>query len=227
MACLDGQQLPFLAVGRVRDAATLAFCKTTEDLDVLPIFQKLLGAAARKLSPGHRLRLQWNEGSVCCTMDTQGAYLYCLVTADVSYPEPLAQQLLGDLQREVSKEPAEVLDALPELGLDARLGAKLAELIAHYELPDNFPQYALQLSRQSLVQVAPSAELTTEPDQRRRNLLVFSVVVLLIFAGLLYVASWLAQQRQSTGGLLKGFVLPQDAAQTPEALTKQAAIMMI
>lgn len=189
----------------------------------MPIFQKLLNAAARKLSPGHRLRLQWNEGSVCCAMDVQGAYLYCVVTAEVSYPEPLAQRLLGDLQREVSKEPAEVLDALPELGLHARLGAKLTELIAQYELPDNFPQYALQLSRPSLVPIDPLAELTMEPDNRRRNLLVFILVILLIFAGLLYVATWLAQQRQSTGGS----VLPQDAAQIPEARTKQAAIVMI
>jgi len=229
VACLlDGRQLPFLAIRRVRDAATLAYCKSTEDPEVLLIFQKLLGAAAQKLSPGHRLRLQWHEGSVCCMMDAQGMCLYCVVTAQVSYPEMLAQQLLGDLQREVSDElVAEALDALPELGLHARLGAKLTELIAHYELPENFPRYALQLSRQSLVQVAPPAESTTEPDHRRRNLLVFSLVIVLVFAGFLYASTWLARPRLSTDGFLKGIVLPQVGEQASEAFAKPASTLMI
>merc|ERR1719203_290925 len=96
-----GKALPFLAVGRVKDAVTLASYSDTETVQqreqTEDIFKKLLSAARQKLKPGQRTRLQWNDGSVCCLMDQQGALLYCVVTSFMEYPERFAYQLLQEL----------------------------------------------------------------------------------------------------------------------------------
>merc|ERR1719401_1230074 len=93
--------LPFIAVGRVSDTVTLASFATDDSApqtaQTKEVFRKLLAAAASKLSPGQRTRLQWNDGSVCCLMDPKGELLYCVVTSLLTYPERLAYQLLYDV----------------------------------------------------------------------------------------------------------------------------------
>merc|ERR1712242_594435 len=115
----DACMLPFLAVGRVKDATVLASYVNT-DLDsegrTMETFKTLLKAAANKLSPGQRTRLQWNDGSVCCLMDSKGENLYCVVTSLLTYPERLAYQLLYDLVAQASQEPD--LATAPEHGLN-------------------------------------------------------------------------------------------------------------
>lgn len=129
--------LPFMAVGRVKDACPLASCnligideqrKKTED-----IFRKLLTAAKQKLKPGQRTRLQWNDGSVCCLMDNQGEYLYCVVNSFMEYPESCAYKLLTDFSVEVKKQPG--LTEVAEGGLTATLQPKMKELMNKYENP--------------------------------------------------------------------------------------------
>lgn len=127
-------KLPFLAVGRVKDALTLATFSPTDKLhnirDTEDIFKQLLKAARKKLKPGQRTRLQWNDGSVCCLMDNQGDMLYCVVTSFMNYPERFAYQLLRDFSQVVSAK--EGLDTAAEGELNV-LRPQMQELLEQYE----------------------------------------------------------------------------------------------
>jgi len=133
--------LPFLAIGRVgRPAApalTLATydCADSEDQRqrVRDIFKKLLTAAQKKLTPGQKTRLQWNEGSVCCMRDNGGTLLYCVVTASMDYPERYAYQLLSDLNQHVLQMPEAYEPNLLENCLHAVLQTPMSELVEKYE----------------------------------------------------------------------------------------------
>mmetsp|Transcript_86399 Transcript_86399/g.241698 ORF Transcript_86399/g.241698 Transcript_86399/m.241698 type:complete len:173 (-) Transcript_86399:96-614(-) len=142
--------LPYLAVGRVRDTTTLASCSfidveeqrtKTED-----IFKKLLAAAQQKLKPGQRTRLQWNDGSVCCLMDQQGEYLYCVVNSFMEYPEHYAYQLLQECLAAVQKIPTDTLRSAKEGGLSEVMKPKMVQLMAKYEEPTNFDHEKPKLS---------------------------------------------------------------------------------
>eukprot|EP00930_Biecheleria_cincta_P015537 TRINITY_DN12923_c0_g2_i2.p1 TRINITY_DN12923_c0_g2~~TRINITY_DN12923_c0_g2_i2.p1 ORF type:complete len:213 (-),score=53.09 TRINITY_DN12923_c0_g2_i2:299-937(-) len=140
MASQNGKQLPFLAVGRVKDSKPLAMKRVTDEVDVEQqkgqavedIFKKLLGAAQTKLKPGQRTRLQWNDGSVCCMLDSTGLLLFCLLTSSMEYPEQVAFALLQELNTKVSELNVDV-ETATENGLDQELGHKMEELLANYE----------------------------------------------------------------------------------------------
>ena len=85
-------RLPYLAFGRVTDQVVLAsLCTMQEEKEKIEgMFKRLLEASRQKLASGQRQRLQWNSGSVCCLLDSQGICLYSLVTESVDYPERLA-----------------------------------------------------------------------------------------------------------------------------------------
>lgn len=129
--------LPFLAVGRVRDGATLAFSIGTDIKEqqeqTQDVFRKLLKVSASKLSPGQRTRLQWNDGSVCCLMDQQGSLLYCVVTATLNYPERLAYQLLYEFEKKV--KTIEGIDEASEHSLNTKLEDDMRKLVTQYEDP--------------------------------------------------------------------------------------------
>jgi len=145
--------LPFLAVGRVQDAVALATQSETETTQqkeqTEEIFGKLLNAARQKLKPGQRTRLQWNDGSVCCLMDQQGAFLYCLVTAFIEYPERFAYQLLQEFMGFVQQ--IENVHSEVELGLNEALRPRMRELLLKYEDPGNFDRVQQDLDRDNVV----------------------------------------------------------------------------
>lgn len=145
--------LPFLAVGRVKDAVTLASFSDTETAQqreqTEEIFKKLLAAARQKLKPGQRTRLQWNDGSVCCLMDQQGSLLYCVVTSFMEYPERFAYQLLQELMGAVSQQGS--VEDVAENGLTAVLKPKMQELLEKYEDPANFDQTQQALDKVNVV----------------------------------------------------------------------------
>mmetsp|Transcript_83077 Transcript_83077/g.185439 ORF Transcript_83077/g.185439 Transcript_83077/m.185439 type:complete len:197 (-) Transcript_83077:195-785(-) len=133
--------LPFLAVGRVKDAVTLAYYYSgsgEQEEQTRDVFRKLLQAASAKLTKGQRTRLQWNDGSVCCLMDDQGALLYCLVTSLLTYPEMLAYQLLYDLRAKVMQ--LQELETSPADSFNSALRPIMRDLVTRYEDPGNFPQ---------------------------------------------------------------------------------------
>merc|ERR1712113_446834 len=146
----------------------------------MDVFKKLLAAAASKLSAGQRTRLQWNDGSVCCLMDSKGENLYCVVTSLLTYPERLAYQLLYDLVAQASQEPD--LATAPEHGLNERLQPKMKELVLYYEDAKNFPQFALGVSRESMG-TAPTSSIVPPGDgggNRNRNILIILVIVVIV-----------------------------------------------
>merc|ERR550532_1053971 len=163
------KMLCFLAVGRVKDTVTLAsFAADEADAQTAhtkDVFRKLLAASASKLSAGQRTRLQWNDGSVCCLMDSKGENLYCVVTSLLTYPERLAYQLLYDLVAQASQEPD--LATAPEHGLNERLQPKMKDIVLYYEDAKNFPQFALALgsgvSRESMA-TTPSSSIVPAGD---------------------------------------------------------------
>jgi len=130
----SNNMLPFLAVGRVKDAVTLSHYINTEtyaEEQTMDIFKKLLLASSSKLSAGQRTSLQWNDGRVCCLMDSKGENLYCVVTSLLTYPERLAYQLLFDLVAQASQEPD--LATAPEHGLNDRFQLKMKDMVLCYE----------------------------------------------------------------------------------------------
>jgi len=150
------RMMPFMAVGRVKDATVLASYGNA-DLDpegqTMEIFKKILVGAATKLTAGQRTRLQWNQGSVCCLMDIKGENLYCVVKADLRYPERLAYQMLWDLEASACQmlwdleASADKLDhgvrQAAENGLQYLLGIWMRNLVGFYEDSKNFPQLAV------------------------------------------------------------------------------------
>merc|ERR1712113_838603 len=151
----------------------------------MDVFKKLLAAAASKLSAGQRTRLQWNDGSVCCLMDSKGENLYCVVTSLLTYPERLAYQLLYDLVAQASQEPD--LATAPEHGLNERLQPKMKEMVKYYEDAKNFPQFALGVSRDSVSRGSIGSIVPAEDDggmNRNRNIvfiIVIAIVVVIVF----------------------------------------------
>lgn len=142
--------LPFLAVGRVKDAVRLASYSTVDEHlseqreQTEDIFKKLLAAARHKLKPGQRTRLQWNDGSVCCLMDQSGALLFCVVTAFMEYPERYAYQLLRDFMAVV--HAASDFESVVENGLTVELLPKMQELLTKFGDPTNFDQVLERVS---------------------------------------------------------------------------------
>jgi len=174
------KMLPFLAVGRVKDATMLA-CHINTESDAedktMDVFKKLLAAAASKLSAGQRTRLQWNDGSVCCLMDSKGENLYCVVTSLLTYPERLAYQLLYDLVAQASTEPD--LATAEENSLNDRLGPKMKDLVTYYEDAKNFPQFALGMSRESLSS-SPGSTPNMGSEEGGGRSPVFYVLILIV-----------------------------------------------
>eukprot|EP00930_Biecheleria_cincta_P015536 TRINITY_DN12923_c0_g2_i1.p1 TRINITY_DN12923_c0_g2~~TRINITY_DN12923_c0_g2_i1.p1 ORF type:complete len:196 (-),score=45.99 TRINITY_DN12923_c0_g2_i1:299-886(-) len=140
MASQNGKQLPFLAVGRVKDSKPLAMKRVTDEVDVEQqkgqavedIFKKILGAAQTQLKPGQRTRLKWNDRSFCCMLDSTGLLLFCLLTSSMEYPEQVAFALLQELNTKVSEMNVDV-ETVTENGLDQELGHKMEELLENYE----------------------------------------------------------------------------------------------
>lgn len=197
----EGLALPFIAVGRVKDGVILAY-HSAADMDEQrelhkDVFRKLLGAAATKLAHGQRTRLQWNEGSVCCLMDQQGALLYCAMTTLLTYPERLAYQLLYDLV--VAVQQLGGAETTSEEGLNEALMPRMRELVNQYEDPNNFP--SLQVAMDKINQ-PPSfdaghsgggahfdAQMRDARKSRMIKFIVFAAVLICII--LLYVFLYL------------------------------------
>merc|ERR1712113_171027 len=146
----------------------------------MDVFKKLLAAAASKLSAGQRTRLQWNDGSVCCLMDSKGENLYCVVTSLLTYPERLAYQLLYDLVAQASQEPD--LATAPEHGLNERLQTKMKDMVTYYEDAKNFPQFALGVSRESIGSAPSSSMVPAVGDggNRNRSIIIILVVMAIV-----------------------------------------------
>merc|ERR1719149_159038 len=166
--------LPFLAVGRVRDAMTLASYSDTETVQqrdqTEEIFKKLLAAARQKLKPGQRTRLQWNDGSVCCLMDQQGTMLYCVVTSFMEYPERFAYQLLQELMGSVQQQGG--ADDCAENGLLEGLKQKMMDLLQKYEDPGNFDQTQQALDKVNVVKsvMQDNIRMATETGRNAQDL---------------------------------------------------------
>jgi len=150
---MEDRALPFLAVGRLRDQTILAtFCEMirgqaqTED-----IFKKLLEASKAKLSPGQRQRLQWGNGSVCCLLDMQGESLYCLITAQMEYPERLAYELLQELNQYVYHNHGAELSTAEQYSLNKTLKPYMEKLIRKYEDPKSFDRISTLLAKTNVV----------------------------------------------------------------------------
>mmetsp|Transcript_72775 Transcript_72775/g.168692 ORF Transcript_72775/g.168692 Transcript_72775/m.168692 type:complete len:196 (+) Transcript_72775:69-656(+) len=188
MLAQSERPLPFLALGRVRDSVTLAYYSTQEAEEQLEntkaIFQKLLKAASTKLKGGERTRLQWHDGSVCCLMDEQCQLLYCLVTSQLAYPEPLAYQLLYDLR--VAVLQAGGLDTAEEHALNEQLQPCMRDLVAQYEDPRSFPQSPLPTEDGRPVESA----LPQGSAFRDNRVVKYAAVAFLFVLLLLVIITW-------------------------------------
>jgi len=159
---MEEKALPFLAVGRVKDQVILAtFCEMVRGQEQTEIiFKRLLEASKAKLAPGQRQRLQWGNGSVCCLLDMQGESLYCLITAQMEYPERLAYQLLNELNQhvyqnhgqEVASSPNGIsyLDCKP-CALNRPLQPFMEKLIRQYEDPKSFDRICMLTTKTNVV----------------------------------------------------------------------------
>jgi hypothetical protein len=99
------------------------------------IFKRLLEASRQKLASGQRQRLQWNSGSVCCLLDSQGICLYSLVTESVDYPERLAFSLLQEFMQDVQLAHGAQLESAGPYSLNKPMHPRMQELLTHYEDP--------------------------------------------------------------------------------------------
>lgn len=147
--------LPFMAVGRLEGEVTLATYVNDSvqdsgatDNDPRAVFRKLLKAAKKKLKRGERTRLQWNDGSVVCILDMQGELLYCVVTADLHYPERLAYGCLNDLMQFVRSELRSDLNDVTEDNLLPRM----KEICTRYEKREEWEKLSAALNHVSDVQ---------------------------------------------------------------------------
>jgi len=193
--------LPFLAVGRVAGSVRLAYLINTDtesQKSTMDVFTKLLAAAASKLTPGQRTRLQWNDGSVCCLMDPKGELLFCVVTSMLTYPERLAYQLLYDLQAYIVEQGG--VETAEEDGLMSAAEAKMKDLVRYYEDYSNFPQFALgQAQRSESFASTASMPMAAEGGGSRRCKLFAGLLLLLAIVGaILFFAS---RGLKSTGRL--------------------------
>jgi hypothetical protein len=130
-------RLPYLAFGRVTDHVVLAsLCTMQEEKEKIEdIFKRLLEASRQKLASGQRQRLQWNSGSVCCLLDSQGICLYSLVTESVDYPERLAFSLLQEFMQDVQLAHGAQLESAGPYSLNKPMHPRMQELLTHYEDP--------------------------------------------------------------------------------------------
>lgn len=180
-------KLPFLAVGRVQGAVPLAYYASDDPNGQLAkpaqdVFNKLLAAASQKLQAGQRTRLAWNDGSVCCLMDSEGAYLYCVVTEQLSYPEKLAYQLLYDLIVVVEQEGD--LSAMQEHGLQDKLNVQMRGLVKKFEDPGQLQQFGV--SSESITQTFQGSAATGHEEaapQSRMRMIIIAVVLIAALAG--------------------------------------------
>eukprot|EP00929_Paragymnodinium_shiwhaense_P097652 TRINITY_DN59285_c0_g1_i1.p1 TRINITY_DN59285_c0_g1~~TRINITY_DN59285_c0_g1_i1.p1 ORF type:complete len:263 (-),score=90.46 TRINITY_DN59285_c0_g1_i1:106-894(-) len=156
----QAKALPFVAVGRVKDAVCLALCSSADAQDqeehTAVTFGKLLQAAKIKLKPGHRTRLQLNKGSLVCMMDQKGEILLCVVTAFLQYPERFAYQMLSELNGIIKNkewldekefQDFQDIQAFSKGGLNKFLKPKMLALIDKYDDPANFDQFQKAMSK--------------------------------------------------------------------------------
>jgi hypothetical protein len=193
-------QLPFVAVGRVKDQVTLAYFIATDVEEqreqTKDVFRKLLTAASSKLSASQRTRLQWNTGSVCCMMDTEGELLYCVVTSQLVYPERLAYQLLGNLAVHVRRHKN--LHDCGENDLNAELTPCMRGLVAQYEDPK---QLSAQLGQPStmagrdsgLGPMSQAAAMHANMNLRDRRMMLYGGICL-IFVIIIALAVFLSNR---------------------------------
>lgn len=220
------KMLPFLAVGRVKDNVTLAFYIATDTEEqreqTKDVFRKLLAAASSKLQAGQRTRLQWNDGSVCCLMDQQGALLYCVVTSLLTYPERLAYQLLYDLV--VAVQQLSGLETAAEHALNDQLQPRMRELILQYEDPKNFPQMQMALGaggRESGLGPMTQDAVQANANARNRKYLVYCLLSLVILAVIIVVI--VASVSGGGGGNNDATPAPEEPNPQPASLRKSLA----
>jgi len=150
--------LPFVALGRVKDATTLATWHSSPQSGPSDreLFGKLLVASQKRLEPGQRTRLkQHHGGSVCCMLDARGMLVVCLTTTTLEYPERLAFLLLQELLAYVYEQTgggevgaaAESIAALPSDGLQAALSGRIQDLVVKYEDPAQADQHMQALGQ--------------------------------------------------------------------------------
>jgi len=141
---MESGPLPFVGVGRVEDAVTLATYTTLESEEkkeeVQGIFAKILSAAPKRLKKGERTRLQWGEGSICCATDLEGTYFYCVFTSTLTYSEGLAYKLIYDMIAAVGKldDAGTAVEALED-----SLRARMKELVEAYEAKSDIKELQL------------------------------------------------------------------------------------
>ena len=115
-----------------------SLCTMQEEKEKIEgMFKRLLEASRQKLASGQRQRLQWNSGSVCCLLDSQGICLYSLVTESVDYPERLAFSLLQEFMQDVqlAQWVAVQLESAGPYSLNKPMHPRMQELLTHYEDP--------------------------------------------------------------------------------------------
>lgn len=216
------QTLPFMAVGRVRDCTPLAYIsfydEQVREHQTLDVFQKILGAASAKLSAGQRTRLQWADSSVCCMMDQQGEILYCVVTADLQFPERMVYQMLYDLVLDVQKinETA----TASSFALNDELQPKMA---AHIKRFEDMPRLGTTGTNASMMSAATQgvgevvSETHTEKagsDQKRMMMMVMGIVgVIIVVAAIIYGVTQMMRNNNGDGS--GGESTAQSTAQAP------------
>mmetsp|Transcript_46691 Transcript_46691/g.108824 ORF Transcript_46691/g.108824 Transcript_46691/m.108824 type:complete len:238 (-) Transcript_46691:36-749(-) len=199
-------QLPFLAIGRCKDGATLATFSLTMEQEsrrrMDDVFKRLVQVAGvgpdKKLKPGNRQRLAWAQGCICCLMDPEGALLYVLVATTTEYPEKLAFNLLQELMAEVRNLPS--TEFAEENELDESLAPTMRRLLDQYDDPARFQSQSLakvpvsrpspdQLERGGLG-ISAAEAAAARAQQRRIFVIVLAVVlVVVIFAFAAHLAA--------------------------------------
>jgi len=193
--------LPFIAVGRVREAITLAHMIVSDSAEqreqVEGIFTKLLKAAKHKLNPGERTRLHWKGGSVVCLMDPRGVMLYCVITASVDYPEKLVYALLQEFMASVSA--LECALESDSHGLQDALSDKMEELLAKYEDEEAFQQGMCAPAQSNGCGVIESSSSVQDVPElamhRSRRWKIYLLGAIIVFVGCLLFALWQMNQQ--------------------------------
>lgn len=132
--------LPFLGVGRLESPsgdtllATYHTPNSQKKQEIEDVFKKFLKAARVKLEPGQRIRLLWQEGSVCCLKDMNGTLVFCLVTVTKTYSETRAFDLLTEFAGSVTKCPD--YEKCGADGLKGQLAPVMKALLEKYSRDD-------------------------------------------------------------------------------------------
>lgn len=218
MCSMDAEQktvLPFLAVGRVEDGVVLAYVDTTDDEvqrdTAMDVFRRLLKAASTKMSSGQRVRLQWHEGSVCVLLNQTGVLLFAVVTAQLSYPERLAFQLLYDVALAVQQLGDEAVADSPGDGdagggLTEALRPRMRQLLSFYNESGEIQQMVSEraqsggpVSSGSLVDAAPS---TARGFSRTKAVLALAAVIFVALVVLVYQEMTSRSPNNATSALI-------------------------